>query len=506
MLLSMCTLPALQSRAAEPCSAGFNDDFADEQGQVVQYDGEQYIRVNSPRQFLRSFISGKNILVAKFCTIDLSAVLEDPEWWQHNNPYFKWLSEEECVNLRGQNIVSEEVFDGRQLTVWGYHDIKIKGEGYSSIMVDPRYAFCLRFVDCSNISISNLTIGHSEDGNCRGGVIGLTACSGISITDCDLFGCGTYGIQADDSRDITMTHSAIRDCSYGIMLMNNVQRATFNHCNFFRNRQYALVEGTDTDLSFNDCRFYANNPTSILFAVDRPFTLSQCSILHPGDMLGTIELAREKGCYYADDPNDVACFGEGEYNPFIAAGWGYEKVKVDFSGSKPSILDFIYATNPDEIDGEFECAGWVHGWNNYLRTKQPGQYESYIVDEANGYVRIETADDRGDIVVYHDFCFWNCDDGRHRLYAEASGVLEKGKPISTECTGITFYIYDNESRLITYLDVEEPLIPYATDEGLDIAYMLPRNGKDVTYLDENGRRGTYRWNGRGFGSRKIDFK
>lgn len=70
-------------------------------------------------------------------------------------------------------VVSEEVSDGRQLTIVNMKQMTIEGEGNSRIVVEPRHAFCLRFVDCMQCTVKNLTIGHTNDGHCEGGVIGI---------------------------------------------------------------------------------------------------------------------------------------------------------------------------------------------------------------------------------------------------------------------------------------------------------------------------------------------
>ena len=66
--------------------------------------------------------------------------------------------------------------------------------GHSSIEVDPRYSFVIRFVNCTNCVVENLTMGHTEGGFCSGGVIGARQTSNLTVKDCDLYGCGTYGL------------------------------------------------------------------------------------------------------------------------------------------------------------------------------------------------------------------------------------------------------------------------------------------------------------------------
>lgn len=473
-------------------------DYADEQGKVITFDGKQYIRVTDARQFVRSIISGQNILVARNTVINLTPLLDDEKWWNRNNPHFAWIFRCQAENMMGQRIVSERVDDGRQLSIVGFKDITIEGEGHSKIVVEPRYAFCLNFINCQNITIHNLTIGHTEGGNCQGGVIGVSGGSYICVSECNLYGCGTYGLQLSDTRDFTMLDSGIHDCTYGIMTLNNVDGARFDHCNFFRNAQYTLVTGRNSAIEFDRCRFYANNPTSPLFEVDRPFRLTNSLIFHPAEYLGTIDIADLHDNLFNSDPYDTASLGF-EADPFIDAGHGPEKVKVSFEGSRPTIVDLINATIGDDSDEEGDCDNWIGRWKRYQLTGKPDPGDTYTVDPRNGYVRIESRCGRGP-VGYHEFCFWNCDDGARRLFAHSSGLIDGGKAVETECTGLYFYLYDNATRVITYVGMDNELFGSRPVAGTDIAYQLPRSGKDINYVDGRGRRGTIKWDGNGFGA------
>ena len=275
-------------------------------GTVIQFDGEQYIRVHTAEQFLRSIISGCNILVAKNTEINLTPLLNNKAWWNKQNYYFKWCSEgQPSLTDMGQRISSEAVFDGRQLVVQNYKRMLIRGEGNSRIVVEPRYAFCIKFMGCEQIEIRNLTIGHTTGGYCEGGVIGVEGGWRISIQDCNLYGCGTYGLQLNATRDFSMYRSVIHDCTYGIMTLENVEFAKFEQCDFHHNREFTLVESRGSNVQFNECRFYANNATSPLFSFDREFYLQGCIICHPTEKLGTIDLADQSGAKNWFDPNPL---------------------------------------------------------------------------------------------------------------------------------------------------------------------------------------------------------
>lgn len=263
------------------------------QGTVVQYDGEQYIRVTTAEQFVNSIISGINILVAKDTEINLTPLLDDASKW--NTHWHLWCPEGGTNVGDGQAIFSEEVIDGRQLTIANYKQIVIRGEGNSRIVVEPRYAFSLNFKNCEQIYIQNLTIGHTEGGNCLGGVIGVQGGWRININNCDLYGCGTYGLELNNTRDFSMYDSNIHDCTYGIMLLHDVEFAKFERCDFFHNREFTLIDGHNSNLTFYGCRFYANSGDSPLFGLDKEFYMADCEVYHPTENLGAIHLADQSG-------------------------------------------------------------------------------------------------------------------------------------------------------------------------------------------------------------------
>jgi len=72
------------------------------------------------------------------------------------------------------------------------------------------------FENCDNLALSRLTLGHTLNGDCSGSVLGFRHCAGVELSQMDLYGCGTYGIEArEGSGDIQVYDSTIRDCSYG---------------------------------------------------------------------------------------------------------------------------------------------------------------------------------------------------------------------------------------------------------------------------------------------------
>ena len=62
----------------------------------------------------------------------------------------------------------------------------------------------------------SFTAGHTQaPGYCTGGVLYFDDSDAVSVTGCDLYGCGTLGIQAINCRGVSAMSTVIRECSVG---------------------------------------------------------------------------------------------------------------------------------------------------------------------------------------------------------------------------------------------------------------------------------------------------
>ena len=280
--VQVSALPASNKSEASPKGGSF--------GENIKYKDDDYIRVYTAEQFLNALGSNRNVLVAKNTEINLTPILNDQSSFRTR--YKMWMPDASTGIAGGrETVVSEEVFDGRQLTLVNMKQLVIEGEQNSRIVVEPRYAFCLNFVDCNNCTVRNLTIGHTDGGYCQGGVIGMKRGWRNMVADCDLYGCGTYGLDLDGTNSFSIYASRIHDCTYGIMQLQNCEAVSCTHCDFLNNREYALIESRGTvGTVFEDCRFYANWGDAALFNFDREFTLLGCEVYHPTENLGTMNL------------------------------------------------------------------------------------------------------------------------------------------------------------------------------------------------------------------------
>ncbi len=258
-------------------------------------DGEEVYTVTSELDFLNALGSERTILIDKEIHLNLSRVLEDEGLFK-KVPGRRWTVDATTIIGSDPYVVSETESDGRQLSLVNMKHLTIKGAHNASIEVDPRYSFCINFVNCEGCTLENLTIGHTEYGTCSGGVIGVTGGRMNVIKNCDLYGCGTYGIDVTRTNSMTVMDTNIHDCTYGILQLHSSLAVKFFNCDFFNNKEYGLVESWGSeDIVFDNCRFFSNKSDSPLFNFDTEFYLMGCSIYHPTENLGTIDMANQSG-------------------------------------------------------------------------------------------------------------------------------------------------------------------------------------------------------------------
>ena len=112
--------------------------------------------------------------------------------------------------------------DGWELEIDDVDNLTIRAEKPGvEIVTVPRYACVMKFDNCRALTLEGFTCGHTDGaGFCTGAVINLTGCRDVSVTGCDLYGCGTYGLEIDRSRGVHALNTTIRDCSYGALWAN----------------------------------------------------------------------------------------------------------------------------------------------------------------------------------------------------------------------------------------------------------------------------------------------
>ncbi len=166
----------------------------------------------------------------------------------------------------------------------------------------------------------------------------------------------------------------------------------------------------------------------------------------------------------------------------------------------PDIVDFVtvyLSETEDELRGNI-----APEWQKYLKNEKLGKGVTFTVDKKNGYIRYEMdydiayPEDKTGEKSCVEFCYWNCADGLHKLFAENVYLTQKGKPIFTEFSGLYIYAYDNATQKLYMID--QDLLGLGEETHGMVTFSLPRQGKDIEVTDANGSKKKLAWNGKGF--------
>ena len=120
-----------------------------------------------------------------------------------------------------------------ELVIHNVDGLTLHGAGLeeTTIAAVPRYANVINFVNCRNLTVSNLTAGHTmEPGLCAGGVLCLEDCTNVSIDTCSLYGCGTIGVRAQSCSQLSVTNSNLYECSYGAVEVHQCRDVVVSGC------------------------------------------------------------------------------------------------------------------------------------------------------------------------------------------------------------------------------------------------------------------------------------
>ena len=177
----------------------------------------------------------------------------------------------------------DEAYDGLELVITGVSGLSIASESGSAtdteIVTDPRHANVLRFENCSDIGMMDLTMGHSDTGNCAGNVLYFIQCSDIVLSGLDLYGCGVYGISTSGCALLTCFGCTIRDCESGALELYDAQgRQLFLNCVMTGSGSggyFYVGDNSDGEFYFYRCTFGERESNSLAF--NEWITTEDCS-------------------------------------------------------------------------------------------------------------------------------------------------------------------------------------------------------------------------------------
>ncbi|MCR4740724.1 MAG: right-handed parallel beta-helix repeat-containing protein [Lachnospiraceae bacterium] len=216
--------------AAVAATAGLSAFAA---GEVKAAGGQKlFVEVETVGEMMGAIDDGVTVVLAP-------GMYDLTEWLEEDADLEKW---EEGTDEKG--IYAGDAYEGPELHIVGYRDLTIvsrDSDDPAEVVCVPGHANVLNFEYCSNIHLDGLSLGHyPEAGECIGSVLFVGSSDHITVSDCELYGCGVYALVSDYSDHITFTGCDVHSCSDGIVSASASEDLLF----------------IDTD--FHDCTGFTN--------------------------------------------------------------------------------------------------------------------------------------------------------------------------------------------------------------------------------------------------------
>ncbi len=298
------------------------------------------IKVKNVDEFLAS-IAPNTVIELSEGVYDLSKASDYAKYSQ--SKYYSWNSIDEEDGKSAELVINEV----RNLTIRG------EGAGKTTIVAVPRDANVIAFNRCDNLTVSDLTAGHTVEptNRCAGGVLQMQSCINVNVDKCGLYGCGTIGVIGYSCEKLNVTDCDIYECSVGAIKVSACQDVIISSCDIHHH-------GTRTANSIAEHLFNVIESTA--------FTVYNCMI-HDNRIDGLLynrnsdQVSLLSNKIAKNEINDVFIF---EQNGAIVDGCSFEDNKIrnwykddakilatDLKGNKLNSTDF-YAMKHNDIKPE----------------------------------------------------------------------------------------------------------------------------------------------------------
>lgn len=237
-------------------------DKADLEKTISRIFEEECFKRIQTKPFQTSKVKG---LISVSGTNDLISNLKPNNRIYLNNGYYGILDFEEVTEY----VRREDVFDGQEVVIDGLSNVTIIGDN-SVVLARARYANVISFVNCTNIKLENITLGHTpQKAYCTGNVLCFYNCENIELVNLQLFGCGTYGIMATDSKNILVSGSKIFECTYGGIYVSSTEITVENSMIYDCKDVFSVISGTENStVMLENLSVYNNSVNGDLIDMD----------------------------------------------------------------------------------------------------------------------------------------------------------------------------------------------------------------------------------------------
>ncbi|MBQ6303622.1 MAG: right-handed parallel beta-helix repeat-containing protein [Clostridiales bacterium] len=165
-----------------------------------------------------------------------------------------------------------------QLVIHDVKDLTIRGAGIgkTTIAAVPREANVIVFRRCSNLTVTDLTAGHTDGFDyCMGGVLFIESCDDVNIDKCGLYGCGTIGVKGLSCEKLNVTNCDIYECSSSAIDVGYCEDVFVSHCDIHDiglkgdfDGYYLFCADFGSDLTVYNCKIHDNKTEGLLYACE----------------------------------------------------------------------------------------------------------------------------------------------------------------------------------------------------------------------------------------------
>ena len=223
--------------------------------------GGSTVKVKTVDEFLKA-IAPNNVIELEEGEYDLSTASDYDK--ESGSNYYYWAHDTGASGAAAELIIH----DVAGLTIRG------AGIGKTTISAVPRYANVINFKSCKDLSVSNLTAGHTkEPGFCTGGVLLMENCSDTNIDSCGLYGCGTVGVHGISSKNLKVTNCDIYECSVSAVSITDCNNVLVSGCDIhdhgtkeINSSAYCLFDADDcSGFTIYNSKIHDNKSEGMLF-------------------------------------------------------------------------------------------------------------------------------------------------------------------------------------------------------------------------------------------------
>ena len=234
--------------------------------------------------------------------------------------------------------------EGAELIIKDVKDLTIRGAGIgkTSILAVDRSASVISFSGCTDLTVSNLTAGHTvEPDPCNGAVLRIDNCPNTKVDSCGLYGCGTIGINVCASERFNVTNCDIYECSVSAVKAMDSTDVFISSCDIHHHGTrtanslaYHLFDVyRSTGFTVYNCKIHDNRIDGLFYAIDtdKIFFLSN-------DV--TKNLINESAFYFEPCGGTVdGCqFKDNDCNNWYKAGERNKAVNIDGKQLTPEMF------------------------------------------------------------------------------------------------------------------------------------------------------------------------